>query len=195
MNDRIVRMTASVFLWCLFCLGSAEAGKLLVIPSDGSHWTGMRSSSGGVGHRGNQVVVAIPEANLSMGPAQHTTTLTYPVPYTNAQLLEQVNAGDTTLMGADVSSDLARLQNIIKTMDMLNALITHNTEGLLSNKDLMKKLQDYNFDAILTNPFEPTGTIVGEYLSVPAIYIQTSNPCGAYALASQCPAPAPICHS
>lgn len=190
MNDRLARMAVSVLFLCLFCLGSAEAGKLLVVPSDGSHWTGMKPLVEELGRRGNQVVVVIPEASLSMGPSQHTTTLTYPVPYTKAQLQEQVNAGVTTLTSADVSTDLARLQNFINTMDLLNVLITRNVEGLLSNKDLMKKLQEHNFDAILTDPFEPTGPIVGEYLSIPAIYIQTSHPCGVDTLASQCPAPA-----
>ncbi|XP_048049174.1 UDP-glucuronosyltransferase 1A5-like [Megalobrama amblycephala] len=190
MNDRIVRMAASLLLLCLFCLGSAKAGKLLVVPSDGSHWTGMRPLVEELGRRGNQVVVVIPEASLSMGPSEHTTTLTYPVPYTKTQLQEQVNAGVTTLTSTDLSTDLARFQSFINTMDLLNVLITRNAEGLLSNKTLMKKLQDYNFDAILTDPFEPVGPIAGEYLSIPAIYIQTSHPCGVDALASQCPIPA-----
>jgi len=186
----IVRMAASVLLLCLFCLGSAEAGKLLVVPSDGSHWTGMKPLVEELGRRGNQVVVVIPEASLSMGPSQHTTTLTYPVPYTKTQLQEHVTAGVITLTSEDLSTDLARYQSFLKTMDLLNALINRNVEVLLSNEALMKKLQDYNFDAILTDPFEPVGTIAGEYLSVPAIYIQSSHPCGVDALASQCPVPA-----
>ncbi|XP_077072302.1 UDP-glucuronosyltransferase 1A5-like [Siphateles boraxobius] len=183
-------MAASVLLLCLFCLGSAEAGKLLVVPSDGSHWTGMKPLVEELGRRGNQVVVVIPEASLSMGPSQHTTTLTYPVPYTKTQLQEHVNAGVTTLTSKDLSTDLARFQNFVNSMDLLSILTTRNAEGLLSNKALMKKLQNYNFDAILTDPFEPVGAIAGEYLSIPAIYIQTTHPCGVDALASQCPVPA-----
>ncbi|ROL52332.1 UDP-glucuronosyltransferase 1-1 [Anabarilius grahami] len=183
-------MAASLLLLCLFCLGSVKAGKLLVVPSDGSHWTGMRPLVEELGLRGNQVVVVIPEASLSMGPSQHTTTLTYPVPYTKTQLQEQVNSGVTTLTSTDLSTDVARFQSFVNTLDLLNVLITRNAEGLLSNKTLMKKLQDYNFDAILTDPFETVGPIAAEYLSIPAIYIQTSHPCGVDALASQCPNPA-----
>ncbi|KAL1268037.1 hypothetical protein QQF64_033400 [Cirrhinus molitorella] len=189
MNDRIVRMAASVLLWCLVCLGSAEAGKLLVVPSDGSHWTGMKPLVEELGRRGNQVVVIIPEASLSMGPSKHTTTLTYPVPYTKAQLQESISVALGKLMSADASTDLARFQNFIHSMDALKVIISRNAEGLLSSKDLMKKLQEYNFDAILIDPFETVGVIAAEYLSIPAIYIQTSHPCGVDALASQCPAP------
>ncbi len=186
----VVRMAVSVLLLCLFCLGSAEAGKLLVIPAFGSHWTGMKPLVEELGRRGNQVVVVIPEASLSMGPSQYTTTLTYPVPYTKAQLQESTNAGLEKLLSADVSTDLTRFQSFINTMDMLKVIVSRNAEGLLSNKDLMKKLQEYNFDAILTDPFETVGVIAAEYLSIPAIYIQTSHPCGVDTLASQCPAPA-----
>ena len=75
-----------LMLLCLCCLGSVQAGKLLVIPADGSHWTGMKPLVEELGRRGNQVVVVIPEESLSLGPSEHTTTLTYPVPYTQAQL-------------------------------------------------------------------------------------------------------------
>uniref|UniRef100_A0A673LHL5 Uncharacterized protein n=1 Tax=Sinocyclocheilus rhinocerous TaxID=307959 RepID=A0A673LHL5_9TELE len=185
-----VKMAASVLLLFLFCLESAEAGKLLVIPAFGSHWTGVKSLVEELGRRGNQVVVVIPEEGLNMAPAKHTTTLTYPVPYTKAQLQESMNAGLEKLLSADVSTDLARFQSFINTMGMLKVIVSRNAEGLLSNKDLMKKLQEYNFDAILTDPFETVGVIAAEYLSIPAIYMQTSHPCGVDALASQCPAPA-----
>ncbi|XP_057191902.1 UDP-glucuronosyltransferase 1A5-like [Triplophysa rosa] len=182
-------MSALVLLSCLFCLGSVQAGKLLVIPADGSHWTGMKPLVEELGRRGNQVVVVIPEASLSMGPSDHTTTLTYPVPYTKAKLEENVDTGISNLLNADVSTDLARFRGFISTMDLLKTLASRNLESALFNKDLMKKLKDYNFDAILTDPFEPTGVILGEYLSIPAIYTQISHPCGADTLASKCPHP------
>ncbi|XP_056321188.1 UDP-glucuronosyltransferase 1A5-like isoform X1 [Danio aesculapii] len=182
-------MAASVLVLCLFCLVSAEAGNLLVIPALGSHWTGMRPLVEELGRRGNQVVVVFPEENVNMAPAKHTKTLTYPVPYTKAQIQEGTDAAISKLFSADVSSDVARFQSFFITMDMLKVIISRNAEGLLLNKDLLKKLQDYNFDAILTDPFETVGVIAAEYLSIPAIYMQTSHPCGADALASQCPAP------
>ncbi|XP_016302178.1 UDP-glucuronosyltransferase 1-5-like [Sinocyclocheilus anshuiensis] len=177
-------------LLSLFVFGSAEAGKLLVIPSDGSHWLGMKPIVEELGRRGNQVVVVVPEASLSMGPSEQTTTLTYPVNYTKAEL--EANLADqlNTILSIDISTDLAKFQSFIISLDILQTFILRNAEGLLFNKDLMKKLQDYNFDAILTDPFEPIGAIAGEYLSIPAIYMQINLPCGVDTLASQCPVPA-----
>ncbi|XP_039511708.1 UDP-glucuronosyltransferase 1A8-like [Pimephales promelas] len=129
-------------LLSLFLLGSAEAGKLLVIPSDGSHWLGMKPIVEELGRRGNQVVVVIPEASLSMGPSQNTTTLTYPVNYTKdeleADLADQLN----TILSIDMSTDLAKFQVFIISLDILQSFIVRNAEGLLFNRDLMKKLQD-----------------------------------------------------
>ncbi|XP_048049166.1 UDP-glucuronosyltransferase 1A5-like isoform X2 [Megalobrama amblycephala] len=183
-------MTGVWLLLVLFLLGSAEAGKLLVIPTDGSHWLGMKPIVEELGRRGNQVVVVIPDASLSMGPSQNTTTLTYPVNYTKAELEAKLADEINTVLSIDISTDLAKFQAFIFSLDVLQMFILRNAEGLLFNKDLMKKLQDYNFDAILTDPFEPIGAIAGEYLSIPAIYMQIDHPCGVDALASQCPIPA-----
>ncbi|XP_055070849.2 UDP-glucuronosyltransferase 1A5-like [Misgurnus anguillicaudatus] len=181
----IVRLLVSLLLF-----GSAEAGKLLVIPSDGSHWRGMKPIVEELGRRGNQVVVVIPDASLSMGPSDHTTTLSYPVPYTKAELEGNLAADLNNILSTDVSTDLARFQTFIFTLDFLKTFTVRNAESLLFNKDLMKKLKEYNFDAILTDPFEPVGVIVGEYLSIPAIYMQINHPCGVDTLAGQCPTPA-----
>uniref|UniRef100_A0A8C1L5J7 UDP-glucuronosyltransferase n=1 Tax=Cyprinus carpio TaxID=7962 RepID=A0A8C1L5J7_CYPCA len=180
-------------LWLLLGLllsSSAEAGKLLVIPSDGSHWLGMKPIVEELGRRGNQVVVVIPEASLSMGPSEHTTTLTYPVNYTKAELKASIADEFNTILSIDISTDLAKFQAFIISLDVLQMFILRNAEGLLFNKDLMKKLQEYNFDAVLTDPFEPVGAIAGEYLSIPAVYMLINHPCGVDTLSSQCPAPA-----
>ncbi|XP_065104977.1 UDP-glucuronosyltransferase 1A6-like [Paramisgurnus dabryanus] len=180
----IVRLLVSLLLF-----GSVEAGKLLVIPTDGSHWLGMKPMVEELGRRGNQVVVVIPDASLSMGPSDHTTTLSYPVPYTKAELHEQLEGNLTQIMSNDLSSNLSKFLWFFNQIIFFQKFIVKNAESLLLDEDLMKKLQDYDFDAILTDPFEPVGVIVGEYLSIPAIYVQINLPCGIDTLASQCPSP------
>ncbi|KAG9271743.1 UDP-glucuronosyltransferase 1-1-like isoform X4 [Astyanax mexicanus] len=173
----------------LLCLGSVQAGKLLVIPADGSHWTGMKPLVEELGRRGNQVVVVIPEASLSMGPSEHTTTLTYPVPYTKAQMKERVASNLEALFSVDTSTDTAKFVGFFFTLQMLQNLTVKNAESLLYHEDLMVKLKDLEFDALLTDPFEPMGVIMGEYLSIPSIYMQVNLPCGVDSIASQCPSP------
>ncbi len=175
-------------LWLL--LGLCSSAETVVIPSDGSHWLGMKPVVEELGRRGNQVVVVIPEASLGMGPSEHTTTLTYPVNYTKAEL--EVNIADefNTILSIDISTDLAKFQAFIISLDVLQMFILRNALGLLFKKDLMKKVQEYNFDAILIDTVEPVGAIAGEYLSIPAVYMQINLPYVVDTLASQCPAPA-----
>ncbi|XP_066542407.1 UDP-glucuronosyltransferase 1A1-like [Hoplias malabaricus] len=182
-------MTDLRLLLYLLWLGSVEAGKLLVIPADGSHWTGMKPLVEELGRRGNEVVVVIPEASLSMGPSEHTTTLTYPVPYTKADIQEHLSSDIDVIVNVDKSTDLARFVNCFTSLHLLKTFTVRNTESLLFNQDLMKTLKDWDFDAIFTDPFEPVGAIVGEYLNIPSIYIQVNNFCGADFMVSQTPSP------
>ncbi|KAL6484203.1 hypothetical protein MHYP_G00062480 [Metynnis hypsauchen] len=176
-------------LFCLFWLGSVQAGKLLVIPADGSHWTGMKPLVEELGRRGNQVVVVIPEESLSMGPAEHTTMLTFPVPYTKAKIQELLSSTLDDFISRDTSTDLGGLLASFLTVETLKTRTVRNTESLLHSQELMKTLKDWDFDAILTDPFDPKGVIVGEFLNISSIYIQVNHPCGAHFLASQCPSP------
>ncbi|XP_076858342.1 UDP-glucuronosyltransferase-like isoform X1 [Brachyhypopomus gauderio] len=182
---------SGVLLWlCLFvCLGSAQTGKLLVIPADGSHWYDIKAVVVELGKRGNEVVVVIPNESLSLGPTEHTTTLTYPVNYTSAQIKKKFAANVENFISMDTSSDLVRFWKFLFTIDMLKIVSVKNIESLLLNKDLMKTLRDWNFDALLTDPFEPLGPIVGEYLSIPSIYMHGNLPCGVQFLATKSPSP------
>ncbi|KAL6484205.1 hypothetical protein MHYP_G00062500 [Metynnis hypsauchen] len=186
----LVKMAGLQSLLCLFWLGSVQAGKLLVIPADGSHWTGMKPLVEELGRRGNQVVVVIPEESLSMGPSEHTTTLTFPVPYTKAEIQERMSSGMDYVVSIDMSLDPGGLLGSIFSMEMLKTLTVQNAESLLFNEELMKTLKDWDFDAILTDPYEPKGVIVGEFLNIPSIYIYVNHPCGAHFLTNQCPSPA-----
>ena len=122
-----MKMAGLQLLLYLFCLGSVQAGKLLVIPADGSHWTGMKPLVEELGRRGNQVVVVIPEESLSLGPSEHTTTLTYPVPYTKAQIQEGLSSKLEPIINADTSTDLAKLQDFFFTLEMLKKFTLKKT--------------------------------------------------------------------
>ncbi|XP_042565299.1 UDP-glucuronosyltransferase 1-6-like [Clupea harengus] len=184
-----VRSAFTGLLISLLCLGSAQGGKLLVIPADGSHWTGMKPLVEELGRRGNQVVVVIPEASLSMGPSEHTTTLTFPVPYTKESMMKTMGNNLGHLMTTDVSTTVARLKNYWNSMVMLSNYTMITCESMLYNKELMQTLRDYDFDALLTDPFWPVGIIAGAYLDIPSIYMQAFLPCPLDIMATRCPSP------
>ncbi|XP_063069604.1 UDP-glucuronosyltransferase-like isoform X2 [Engraulis encrasicolus] len=187
-----VRSALAGLLVALLCLvGSAQGGKLLVIPVDGSHWTGMKPLVEELGRRGHQVVVLIPEASLSMGPSDHTTTLTFPVPYTRDHMTKDLDKNLGKFMEIDVSTTAAKAMNYWFTTVMLSNITMITCEHLLYNKELMQTLRDHDFDALLTDPFWPVGVIAGAYLNLPSVYVvfPGSLPCPIDMMATRCPSP------
>ncbi|XP_037395193.1 UDP-glucuronosyltransferase 1-2-like isoform X1 [Pygocentrus nattereri] len=174
----------------LLCLSSAQAGKLLVVPMDGSHWIGMKPVVQELGKRGHQVVVVIPEVSMTLGSSEHTTTITYPVPYTEEEMYESFKAGMAKIISQNIVTELDKLQNFILLLDIVGEVSVRNCESLLFNKTLMQKLKDWDFDAVLTDPFDPTGAIIAEHFSIPSIFMQVNLACGVDFPATQCPSPA-----
>lgn len=183
-----VRVAAAALLLCLH-LAWAQAGKLLVVPADGSHWTGLKPLVEELGGRGHEVVVLIPEVSMAMGPAEHCTTLRYPVPYTKDQILSIQKANLERLMALHYSNALSRLWNYYETLDVLKNYTRNACESLLYNHEIMHILENWHFDALLTDPFVPQGIILGAHLDVPSIFIQNNLPCGLDHHGTQSPHP------
>ncbi|KAL7882283.1 hypothetical protein AOLI_G00091320 [Acnodon oligacanthus] len=177
-------------LLALLCFSSAQAGKLLVVPTDGSHWIGMKPVVEELGKRGHQVVVVLPEVSMAPGSSEHTTTITYPVPFTEEEMYEEFTGIVVEIISHKTVTDLDRLQNFIKVLNLVSVASVRNSESLLFNKTLVQKLKDWEFDALLTDPFEPTGAIIAEYFSIPSIFMQVNLACGVDFPATQCPSPA-----
>ncbi|NXA93719.1 UD11 glucuronosyltransferase, partial [Melanocharis versteri] len=66
----------------------AAAGKLLVVPVDGSHWLSMWEVLDVLGQRGHEVVVVAPEVTMHIKPSKNFVMKMYPVPFTQEEMHE-----------------------------------------------------------------------------------------------------------
>ncbi|NWV39533.1 UD16 glucuronosyltransferase, partial [Grantiella picta] len=64
----------------------AAAGKLLVVPADGSHWLSMQEVLDMLKQRGHEVVVVAPEVTLHIKPSKNLVMKMYPVPITQEEM-------------------------------------------------------------------------------------------------------------
>ncbi|NXN84858.1 UD16 glucuronosyltransferase, partial [Bombycilla garrulus] len=64
----------------------AAAGKLLVVPVDGSHWLSMREVVEMLQQKGHEVVVVAPEVTMHIKPSKHFLMKIYSVPYTQEEM-------------------------------------------------------------------------------------------------------------
>ncbi|XP_066179350.1 UDP-glucuronosyltransferase 1A1-like [Sylvia atricapilla] len=186
MAPRLSPSPPSVLL-LLSLLGLAAAGKLLVVPVDGSHWLSMRELLDMLQQRGHEVVVVAPEVSLHIKPSKSFVMKMYPVPFTQEEMDEVFKGSIKDLFeeGPFLERVIRQYHQAKKTSALFLATCTH----LIHNKELMKYLEETKFDAVLTDPFLPCGQIVAEHLSLPSIYFLQQIPCGLEYQATQCPNP------
>ncbi|NWW05494.1 UD18 glucuronosyltransferase, partial [Oreocharis arfaki] len=67
----------------------AAAGKLLVVPVDGSHWLSMQEVVGILGQKGHEVVVVAPEVTMQIKPSKNFVLKRYSVSYTEEELKKE----------------------------------------------------------------------------------------------------------
>uniref|UniRef100_A0A452FQM3 UDP-glucuronosyltransferase n=1 Tax=Capra hircus TaxID=9925 RepID=A0A452FQM3_CAPHI len=174
-------------LLCL-CVGRwAEAGKVLVVPMEGSHWLSMREVVRELHTRGHQSVVIAPEVNMHIKAEDFFTVKAYAVPYTQDKFDSLVKTHEQLLF-----ERVHFVTMFLKTMASLKTaslLFARSCEALLYNKDLIRDLNATSFDVVLTDPVHPCGAVLAKYLSIPAVFFLRFIPCDLDAEATACPNP------
>uniref|UniRef100_A0A8C1URT3 glucuronosyltransferase n=1 Tax=Cyprinus carpio TaxID=7962 RepID=A0A8C1URT3_CYPCA len=183
----IVPTLGLLALLCLFSSEPVQAGKVLVLPVDGSHWLSMKILVEELSLRGHEMVVLVPETSVLIGKSGNYTTKSFRVPYTLADLkanLDNIekNAFEKPPKLTDIFENLGNL------IQFLNMHVTA-CEWLLYDESLMKSLRETGFDVLLTDPFLPCGAIIAESFSIPAVYFLRMIPCLLDVEATQCPSP------
>ncbi|XP_028988783.1 UDP-glucuronosyltransferase 1A1-like [Betta splendens] len=162
----------------------AFLGNLLVVPTDGSHWVGIKAIAEEMGRRGHKVTVVIPEISLKLGPGKHFDTVTFPVPY-NKSFIDSVMSTYKNKMvkSAQLKARLLQLHQIVLPFIRVTA------ESLLFNASLISHLEQQGFDALLTDPIVPTGTLVARKLGLPTVNLLRTIPCLMDMRSAGCPSP------
>ncbi|NXU34785.1 UD11 glucuronosyltransferase, partial [Drymodes brunneopygia] len=171
----------------LSLLGLAAAGKLLVVPVDGSHWLSMREVLEILRQKGHEVVVVAPEVSLHIKPLKNLVMKMYSVPYRHEELEKDFKT--FFHVSFEAGSFFERFFKVFDGIKRISRFGISSCEQLLQNKELIRYLEESKFDALLTDPFIPCGAILAEHLSIPALYFLRGVPCGIDFEATQCPKP------
>ncbi|XP_041256190.1 UDP-glucuronosyltransferase 1A1-like [Onychostruthus taczanowskii] len=176
-----------VVLLLLSLLGLAAAGKLLVVPVDGSHWLSMREVLDMLQKKGHEVVVVAPEVSMHIKPSKNFVMKRHSGPITQEEMEKDFKMFLQTSL--EEGPFLKRFFKVYQHMKRLGNLAVSSCEHLLQNKELMRYLEESKFDAILTDPVIPCGVILAEHLSLPSVYFLRGIPCELDFEATQCPNP------
>ncbi|NWV77016.1 UD11 glucuronosyltransferase, partial [Dasyornis broadbenti] len=171
----------------LSLLGVAAAGKLLVVPVDGSHWLSMREVLDVLRQRGHEVVVVAPEVSLHIKPSPNLMMKMYSVSYTEEEMEKDFKG--FFHVAFEEGSFFERFFKVFESIKRVHNIEVSSCEYLLQNKELIRYLEESKFDAVLSDPFVPCGAILAEHLSLPSVYFLRGVPCGLDFEATQCPRP------
>ncbi|XP_003784893.1 UDP-glucuronosyltransferase 1-1, partial [Otolemur garnettii] len=180
----------TLFLGLLLCALSptvSHAGKVLLVPVDGSHWLSTRGVIQQLQQRGHEIMVLAPEASVHIKEGASYTLQRYPVPFGREDLVASfVDLGHNVFENKPF---LQRVIKIYKRVQKNSALLLSGCSYLLHNKELMASLAESRFDIMLTDPFLPCGPILAQYLALPTVFFLNSLPCSLDFQATQCPNP------
>ncbi|KAI3375257.1 hypothetical protein L3Q82_021764, partial [Scortum barcoo] len=167
---------------------SGFLGNLLVVPMDGSRWVGVKALAQEMGRRGHRVTVVMPEVSIWMGPGEHYDTLSYPVPYDKAYI-DSVMSTHKDIMQKSSQSFMERMKKRFVQIQKIIGLIHTTAESLLFNDSLISHLAQQKFDAVLTDPLVPTGSLIARKFGIPSVNLLRGIPCSLDMKSAGCPSP------
>ncbi|XP_002814856.2 UDP-glucuronosyltransferase 2B4-like isoform X3 [Pongo abelii] len=138
---------------------SGSCGKVLVWPTEFSHWMNMKTILEELVQRGHEVTVLASSASILFDPNSPSTLKleVYPVSLTKTEfedIFMQLVKRWADLPKDTFWSYFSQVQEIMWTF---NDIIRKFCKDVISNKKLMKKLQESKFDVVLADAIIPCG--------------------------------------
>ncbi|XP_063775903.1 UDP-glucuronosyltransferase 2A2-like isoform X6 [Pseudophryne corroboree] len=144
----------------LLHVSSAFSGKILAWPTDGSHFMNLNMVLEDLAHKGHEITVLVPSANLIMD-TKKTTPLkfeVFPVAFSkekNEQLLEEfLQFWIYDLPNISYWDFFLRMKKALADTLEVEQLVC---DGIITNKEILKKLQEEKFDVLVADPLAPCG--------------------------------------
>lgn len=165
----------------------AESGKVLVVPTDGSHWLSMREAVRELHARGHQAVVLTPEVKMHVKEENFFTLTTYAIPWTQDEF-DRFVLGHTQWF-FETEHLLKRYSRSMAIMNNMSLVFHRSCVELLHNEALIRHLNATSFDVVLTDPVNLCGAVLAKYLSIPTVFFLRNIPCDLDLKGTQCPNP------
>ncbi|XP_028608432.1 UDP-glucuronosyltransferase 2B17-like isoform X2 [Grammomys surdaster] len=166
-------ISALLLLQMNFCFRSVNCGKVLVWPMEFSHWMNIKIILDELVQRGHEVTVLKPSAYYVLDPKKSPGL--------------KFETFSTTLSKDDLEKSIIRFVDVwtyemprdscLSYSPLLQELVDGYSDyyqslckGIVSNKQLMTKLQESKFDVLFSDPIAPCGELIAELLQIPFLY-------------------------
>ncbi|XP_076720262.1 UDP-glucuronosyltransferase 2B31-like isoform X3 [Callospermophilus lateralis] len=164
-------------LMCYFSSGSC--GKVLVWPTEYSHWINIKTILDELLQRGHEVTVLTSTASILINP--NTTSAinfeVYPALSSEQHLEERFSKWIHELIYDTPKEDLWEFYSLLqKVFKEYSDTVEQLCRNVVLNKKLMMKLHESKFDVVLADAIGLCGELLAELLKIPFVYTLRFTP-------------------
>ncbi|XP_068118277.1 UDP-glucuronosyltransferase 2A2-like [Hyperolius riggenbachi] len=162
-------------LVCLPFITGVQAGKILVVPVDGSHWLNLKIFMIELAQKGHELIVTRPSVSWYIDEtSEHFKVLDIPMAgkqqFSREQYEDHVQKWIFQRSFAKHSSPFTTAWESIKTLNTGIRLITVVLEAMFENAKVMDYLKNANFDLVLADPYNVGGIMLAYHLKLPVVF-------------------------
>ncbi|XP_010071286.1 PREDICTED: UDP-glucuronosyltransferase 2C1-like, partial [Pterocles gutturalis] len=162
-------------LWAYACCWSAGfCGKVVVWPTDASHWINVKVLLEELVLRGHEVTVLVASSNLLIDYRDTSSPFTFEVlqvPFTQQNLVDVMEDFLNFWMNEIPKlSYWEMMQRLQKDIEEFSDLSKQTCDTLVTNPQLIAKLKQAKFDVLIADPLAVGGELVAEILEIPFVY-------------------------
>ncbi|KAM4031571.1 UDP-glucuronosyltransferase 2A2-like [Anomaloglossus baeobatrachus] len=165
----------SLLTCALLFLTCAQAGKVLVVPVEGSHWINIKILMMELVQRGHELTVLRPSTSLYIEETSEDFKL-LTVPMSVQQAMSRKEFEDYALNWifqqafTKHGSSFTLAWEFIQALRTSTEMATVAIEALFDNEVILEGLKNGGFDMVLADPYNVAGVMLTHYLKLPIVF-------------------------
>ncbi|XP_030773247.1 UDP-glucuronosyltransferase 2B33 isoform X5 [Rhinopithecus roxellana] len=174
-----VKWTSVILLIQLsFYFSSGSCGKVLVWAAEYSHWMNMKTILEELVQRGHEVTVLASSASIVFDPNNSSALKieVYPTSLTKTEFENIITQEIKRWSDLPKDSFWLHFSQMQEIMWRFGDISIKFCKDVVSNKKLMKKLQESRFDVVLADPVFPGSELLAELFNIPLVYSLRFSP-------------------
>uniref|UniRef100_A0A672USH3 UDP-glucuronosyltransferase n=1 Tax=Strigops habroptila TaxID=2489341 RepID=A0A672USH3_STRHB len=170
--------TKWMFPWLLWayacCWSTGFCGKVVVWPTDASHWINVKVLLEKLVLRGHEVTVLVASSNLLIDYQDTSSPFAFEVlqvPFTQETLDDAMDEFLNFWMNEVPNlSPWKFMWRMKKDQEIFTDMLKQTCNTFVMNTQLIAKLKQANFDVLIADPLAVGGELVAEILEIPFVY-------------------------
>ncbi|XP_051750177.1 UDP-glucuronosyltransferase 2A1-like [Ctenopharyngodon idella] len=158
----------TVFVFALLC--GVEAGRVLVLPGEYSHWLNMRAIVDALVDKNHSVTVLVSSSSATVQYArkERFDFNVFKVKMKKEEAIA-VWSDFIHLWMNDTATTYETITTIWRVMSNFMVLATDTCKGMFHNEDLLHTLQESHYDVLFSDPMMPCADLMAETLKIPHV--------------------------